>query len=295
MNRSAPSAGYDFGNKRQYRRDIWCEAAEFCAHKKNDAHVLLMPSSEGDEIEVAEQYGFKRRNMHVVDKNPAILAHLTRRYPGINTSGYGCDVMEALSKIAERGIKLSVANFDLCSHVVGAEPLLEEVRKVRRDAFVDHCLIFATVMRGRESLGGKGSFQYVAQNESCVSWFESLAGLSVVPNQLNKLCSVEDRLRAGMMISALINAHERFFVLPKAPKIYKSERVTMMWVGVVFLGQATSTPLTETCRCRHCVRWLVAAAAKNGYEFLNTKNKVQTFWRKFDARRQYERAQHAQD
>jgi len=146
--RVAPTGGYDFGNKRQYRRVVWKRAAEFLTHRRKSVHVLLMPSLEGDEIDVALSKGFCQQNMHVVDGNPAIVATLKRRYPYIQT--YGVDIVRACKRIADKGTKLSFANFDFCTHSEGAREILFQLRDFEADLFASAHMLAITVQRGRE-------------------------------------------------------------------------------------------------------------------------------------------------
>jgi len=92
--RKAPKTGYDFGNKRHYRRDIYAPIAKVLRHHRSSAQIMMMPSIEGDEIEVAMSKGFKQKNIHIVDQNSAIVATLKRRYPYVHT--YGVEVRRAL-------------------------------------------------------------------------------------------------------------------------------------------------------------------------------------------------------
>lgn len=147
IDRSAPEAGYDFGNKRQYRRTIWATFRKLCVGSLADSHALLMPSSEGDEIDVALNNGFREYNLHVVDWNPAIVAHLKRRHPLINT--YGCLVSKAGERIARSGIKLSVANLDLCNQISAARTVEIETF-FRNEPMVDGGAAAFTILRGRE-------------------------------------------------------------------------------------------------------------------------------------------------
>lgn len=149
--RRGPKDGYGFGRKRDYRRKIW---ATFRAGLKRnkivvaDAHALLMPSIEGDEIEVALNAGFREQNLHVVDDNPAIVATLRRKYRRIHT--YGVDVVRAAQRIRDGGITLAVANLDLCGQL--SNPLLHAVTGlVGAEVLAPIAYIAITQLRGRES------------------------------------------------------------------------------------------------------------------------------------------------
>ena len=145
--RRGPSGGYDFGNKRQYRRNIWRTFRDACKGRLSTAEALLMPSAEGDEIEAALNAGFREQNLHVVDDNPAIVAHLKRRYSRIMT--YGIPVAEAARRIAKSGSRLAVANLDLCHNL--SAPLRRTLFQFgAAEPMEQHGLIAVTMLRGRE-------------------------------------------------------------------------------------------------------------------------------------------------
>jgi hypothetical protein len=167
--RRAPSDGYDFSRKRDYRRKVW---ATFRDVLKRDhisvanANVLLMPSLEGDEIEVAMNAGFRESNLHVVDFEPAIVATLKRRYPRINT--YGVSASRAMERLAREGVRIRCANFDFCNQV--SMPLQRELETISmfgswkgeivgadysctgelRGVFEDVAVVAVSQLRGRE-------------------------------------------------------------------------------------------------------------------------------------------------
>lgn len=148
MDRSAPTQGYDFGTKRQYRRQVWRYFDLVTKHMKTDVHVGLMPSIEGDEIEVALSKGFRESHLHVVDRNPAIVAHLKRRYPRINT--YGVTVGSAADRMVRRGIQLACFNLDFCSSMHAS--LLDEIQYVAASGcLAQKSAVAITMLRGREN------------------------------------------------------------------------------------------------------------------------------------------------
>ena len=143
-----PKAGYDFGEKRQYRRTIWACFRRAFQHRRFEAHCLLLPSLEGDEIDVAISNGFLEQNLHIVDDEKAVVAVLKRRYPRINT--YGCRASVAVARIADKGIRLSCANFDF-TNCVGA-PVAAEIAVIadEAEAFIPGALAAFTLTRGLE-------------------------------------------------------------------------------------------------------------------------------------------------
>ena len=148
MDRSAPAGGYEFGTKRHYRRNVWRTFREFCVGRRDRAQALLMPSAEGTEIDVALANGFREWNLHVVDKNPAIVAHLKRRYPKVNT--YGVTAAKAAIRIVNAGVTLDVANLDLCNKL--SEGLIDEVAAFMSADVMrpGGGLVAANMLRGRE-------------------------------------------------------------------------------------------------------------------------------------------------
>ena len=156
MKRSAPDGGYGFGAKCQYRRNIWATfraKASAQGFARPDCHVMLMPSIEGKEIEVAMAAGFRQDKMHVVDGSAGIVADLKKRYRQINTYAVGRPpdggVKAAAARIAAKGIRLRFANLDLCGPV--SKNLSSELALFARARCLDDVAYVAvTMLRGRE-------------------------------------------------------------------------------------------------------------------------------------------------
>lgn len=140
--RIGPAAGYDFGNKRHYRRNIW-NTFRTSAYWHPQATAMLMPSIEGDEIDVALSKGFRERNLHIVDQNPAIVATLKRRYPRLHA--YGVPLVRATERLPE----LTFANLDLCAS--WGKPLAATIEEFAEAQRVPCGLVAVTILRGRES------------------------------------------------------------------------------------------------------------------------------------------------
>lgn len=149
MKRRAPVGGYDFPEKRQYRRQAWNAIAGAVRTFGNikRCHALLMPSSEATEVAVAESKGFLRRNLHAVDSSVAIAATISRKYPGIDAKG-GL-VSDACKRMAGDGVRLHAANLDLCGSV--GDKYLREVSDVSRcGIWAKWAVVGITALRGRE-------------------------------------------------------------------------------------------------------------------------------------------------
>jgi hypothetical protein len=153
VKRIAPVGGYVGGTKQHYRRDVWAtfrRSAIKQGWSRRESHCLLMPSIEGNEIDIALRNGFSVDHLHVVDMNPAIVAHLKRKYPRINT--YGVRVSDAAERIAKSAARLRFANLDLCGNV-GA-PLVRELDQFGGAGCLDDVAYVAvTMLRGREKRG----------------------------------------------------------------------------------------------------------------------------------------------
>lgn len=148
MKRIAPQAGYTFGNKAQYRRDVWSKFRRHFRNQTSNLQAALLPSAEGKEIEVALDNGFREYNLHVIDQNPAIVAVLKRKYPRINTYGVSAD--RAVDRMFHEGVDLHCANWDFCG------PLLSKAMHFQLAACLDPAFyasencIAVTCLNGRD-------------------------------------------------------------------------------------------------------------------------------------------------
>lgn len=184
--RKGPTDGYDFGNKRQYRRRVWRSFVDAMDGIVFDKHALLMPSSEGAEVEVALDAGFRQPNLHVVDRNKAIVATLKRRFPMINT--YGCDVQTAAARIAATGTRLSVANLDFTGCLSG--PLLAEIANVFVSGVMsERGRVAITLLRGREQ-----ATQFRAIRNAGAEWSAAWRRLGLDETDIGRVSSVIDAI-----------------------------------------------------------------------------------------------------
>jgi hypothetical protein len=259
MDRAAPKEGYDFGNKRQYRRRVWAAASEAFAGTRATAQVLIMPSIEGDEIDEAIRHGFRQNNIHVVDKNPAIVAHIKRRYPFV--ASYGVDIVSACQRMADKGVRLSVANFDLCGTVDTTGPILE--RATVLDCFEDHNLVFASIFRGRET-----RFAEV---------IEASADISDDLHRVYGLPKLPDNVRAASLLRCLsgtaLNA-----ICPKFPFIYKSTANTTMMCCGLFRKTGDLCDMLNG-KCSHCAWMALSLFTTDDKEYDQTLDNLKSYWK----------------
>lgn len=232
-NRIAPDGGYTFGQKRQYRRDVWAAFKRVCWVPRAEAQCLLMPSSEGKEIDVALACGFREEHLHVVDRNPAIVAHLKRRYPKLQT--YGTDLKAAGWRIADKGIRLHLANLDLCG-CVGPTHFEEICYFCQSGALANGASVAVTALRGREQnandLRDRGSraLQVVLSGEGMPPWMTDM-----------------DRGRVSEIVSAIRMAFGARAWIRQAGRYMSASGQTMLWV--------VATRHHFVCRCESCVSW----------------------------------------
>lgn len=151
--RRGPATGYDFGSKRQYRRDVYAQIRRAFNGQMSTRTCAILPSIEGAEIDVAIRAGFRERNICVIDENPAIVATLKRKYPAVRTYGVSAD--RAADRIRQDISSVDFVNLDLCGPI--GEPLWETLRAwVRSGALgLDCSYVAVTVLRGRE----RGEYQ----------------------------------------------------------------------------------------------------------------------------------------
>ncbi len=250
MKRSSPSGGYDFGAKRQYRREVWATLARFCPVKRWNADVLLMPSSEGAEIPVALSKGFQECRMHAVDANAAIIATAPWRkdFPAIH--GYGNELPRACERIAAKGVKLAVANFDLCSNVT--DRLLEDLSEIGATGVLsENAAVSITVLRGREDKRSITSLR-----ECSASFFSHLSSPFPDSSRASKLFEQTAAARFEEIVGGSLplakadfgRVIEAFGVLAGSAKlcfriervaIYRSHASTMLWAVAAFRSFAS--------------------------------------------------------
>lgn len=211
MNRSAPADGYDTSPKRMYRRRCWNALTE-SMHDKPNAQALLMPSIEGDEVDVALSKGLREENLHLVDRNPAIVAHLKRRFPRAHT--YGVELRRALARIRRAGVSLNIANIDGCSpvhlNVVGTCTIA-----TANGVFAPKARVAISLLRGREC----GLLQQLVTRSVTHVVSEGVFGLSGhIPERLARLRRERDALpRTDQARLALLSDALTGFRMYKTP------------------------------------------------------------------------------
>lgn len=218
--RSAPRGGYGFAEKQAYRESVWSVFRQTMTVMPRQAHALLMPSSEGIEIGVALKAGFMEEHLHIVDRNPAIVATLKRRFPKINT--YGVDLGRACYRIADSGVRLSVANLDFTSCV--SRSLMSCLREAfTSGAFDDRTVCGFTVLRGRERAGMSKVFQASDTLIGTTDFWSRLRAL----NKGDREATNTDAWRVQLTLACCLG----YMFKPRRVGIYLSPEAkqTMLW------------------------------------------------------------------
>lgn len=182
------------------------------------ASVLLMPSLEADEIEVAKRHGIREENIYVVDDNPAIVASVRRRYARLPTvpGCHGVDVATACKRLAEAGVVLHALNLDLTSCV--SFSMFETLWGVAASGVLHReAAVAVTALRGRES--GR-----IKQAITALSDVFGDAWRQTFDAKLHGADATSMDLGRVGVIGAAIKGHARSW------RVYKSGNQTMMWV-----------------------------------------------------------------
>lgn len=118
LKRRSPKNGYDNEQKNIYRHDVWEILSKECKRALMDsrAKVLMLPSKEGIEIDVAISYGIEPNQIIAIDENPALIAVSDWRKKHPEVKYFGCKVSEVHKKIKQKNWYLAAANLDFCNN-----------------------------------------------------------------------------------------------------------------------------------------------------------------------------------
>lgn len=153
VDRKAPKKGYDNEIKMEYRHKVWKYLSKKCLptlRENDNCKVLLLPSKEGIEIDVALSYGIRESDIIAIDENPAVIAvsKWRKKYP--NIAYFGCKVSKVGSRIREKGWYLAGANLDFCNTF--SEELINEINCFFKHTNITNNFSFCVTMgKGRES------------------------------------------------------------------------------------------------------------------------------------------------
>jgi hypothetical protein len=148
---SAPKSGYATDAKKKYRQEVWsCLLPAWHLWKHDErAHVLILPSREGLEIDHLISLGVPENRIVAIDKSAAVIAtsHWRKKFPSVKF--FTTSVGDAWVKIKKSEIVICAANLDFCSNFCHA--LIQEYAYfVRKCPKFEGARIAATVAKGRE-------------------------------------------------------------------------------------------------------------------------------------------------
>ena len=205
-----PAMGYTNPKKQAWRTWLWSFIGGVLVHptllpdheflrstpngirQSRTGNVLMMPSIEGNEIQEALDRGFTTDQCYVVDENPAVVATLQRKYPGIHT--YGKSVERACREIARARVNLLAADLDFCGRI--SKPLLRAVAGCFDSGALDGAIVFVNVLRGREDALEQRLMPMPEKAREAISkmdqrdWWTSEDGLFPTPNDIWRIWSV---------------------------------------------------------------------------------------------------------
>lgn len=238
MSRRAPEGGYNFPQKSLYRRHVWNFFRRVLPIHPKKAQVLLMPSSEGLEIEIAKAKGFLTKNMHVVDDNPAIVATLKRKYPNVTT--YGVSASRACDRMAMAGVRLDAANFDFTACV--GDSLAEELWQIGQSGILTrNTRVAITMLRGREQPVWFSKIQrHAAIFSEAPSQFSGQSVAGTVFHRTLGDCELSsmDSGRVGTA-SFILSYASGLLVQPIEVGAYTSNHQTMLWFVSMLIDEVT--------------------------------------------------------
>jgi len=153
IKRRAPKNGYDNNVKQAYREEVWNNISPLILDdlkKDKNAKVLLLPSKEGLEIDVAISAGINPNQIIAIDENPALLAHAKWKDKIPKENRFGCKVSKIGDKIIKKGWYLVAANLDFCNNF--SDELINEFQQfIDSKCYSDRFVVATTLMKGRET------------------------------------------------------------------------------------------------------------------------------------------------
>lgn len=146
-----PICGYASDAKQTYRDSVWEILSAHAAEAIRDDErlfALLLPSSNGTEIQTAINHGIPEHKIIAVDENPAIIAasKWRKQYPAVKF--YGCKVSQLAPKLAHDKRVIAAANLDLCNNF--SDELLDEFSSVKDFPRWGGMVFALTIAKGRE-------------------------------------------------------------------------------------------------------------------------------------------------
>jgi hypothetical protein len=141
LSKGKPAGGYDFGNKRAYRRTLWNFVDNALRFKNSikKRKVLILDTNDAEETSFLIDRGYRPNNITVVNRKQIQLDGLVQRF-GVKTI---CD--DVFNIINNGNNDYDVINLDLTCPIN-----LEIVGKLDNIPIYDEKIIAISILRGRE-------------------------------------------------------------------------------------------------------------------------------------------------
>ena len=140
---------YGVAVKKNWRREYYRGIVKVCPLPTSRAVIVMLPGKEGYEIREAMMHGFREQNIVIVDRNPAVVAHLRRRFPRLRAT-LGKDFEHLPEKLQDTAI--DVLSLDVCSpagfSLARKLTVLAKAPGLLRNPFI----LGVTFLRGREKM-----------------------------------------------------------------------------------------------------------------------------------------------
>ena len=228
---------YDFGNKRQYRRDVWAFVDRHCRKRIKDRKVMYMDTKEGGETLFLLNKGYRPKNLFVANNNPAQVAQLTKnlkRDCSVAVNTYGIDVGMAMCKVSDQGHYIDAYNLDYMCTVTNSV-LYDDLYMLGNYLLKENHIIAINVLRGRERKGFFTDYEVGSKEErtaDSIRSFEIKRLLTVLVHQEGMSDDEKTRISLGVTRSGEECTGQCLnHILAQKEKIYRSNAgsQTMMW------------------------------------------------------------------
>ena len=143
---------YDFGNKKQYRRNIWAFVDRHCTKPIVDRKVLYLDTAKGGETLFLLNKGYKAENLFIVnfDENELLkLGDLLQSLKVGHINLCPMSIEHAVIVMSKAGHFIDVYNFDFMSNITN-DMVRDTLRTTARIISKD-CIVGVNVLRGREA------------------------------------------------------------------------------------------------------------------------------------------------
>jgi|AntAceMinimDraft_13_1070369.scaffolds.fasta_scaffold25600_2 hypothetical protein len=147
----APSCGYQTPKKQKYREDVWAALLPAWVESQHDdrSHVLVMPSSGGEEIDYIVGLGIPPERIIAVDRSAAVIATSKWRKAHPTVKFFTSEIGDVWRKIDKLGAVIVAANLDFCTNF--SDQLISQYASFCKNTTSFDCTrIAVTLAKGRE-------------------------------------------------------------------------------------------------------------------------------------------------